>query len=178
MSPGPGPHVDRELVDDAIDHAAEERLAVAVEKLNDEVSKGGNGKPTTPPNPTATPDDGGALRAVQAMQAAKASHEADGGTVVPLGDQSEALFGEDGQRKPLEEIAAAAKLKSAQPGTPSREEIAALQQKEMSERGTVCEREVVDVLIKHNCQLDAVVSLAQNADGSYVIVAQAGIRAL
>lgn len=119
-----------------------------------------------------------AQQAIAGTQALVAKHEADGGTVKPVGDNAERLFGEDRKRVPLEQIADDAKEKVVDPSPPTREEIDAMLRAERDTRAAACRKEVYDVCVKHDCQLTAMPTFDPMVDGGFSVGATPIIRAL
>ncbi len=119
-----------------------------------------------------------AQQAIAGAQALVAKHEAEGGTVKPVGDNAERLFGEDRKRKPLEEIAEDAQAKVVEPSIPTREELDAMIREDEAARARTCREEIVAVCRKHNCQLTARPTFDPMIDGGFSVGAAPAIRAL
>ena len=119
-----------------------------------------------------------AQQAIAGTQALIAQHEAEGGTVKPVGENAEALFGEDLKRKPLEEIADDAKAKAAEPHTPTREELDAMIRDDEDARAKACREAITAVCREHNCQLTAMPTFDPMIEGGFSVGASPVIRAL
>ena len=180
MSPGPGPHVDRESQDFAelaeFDAQLEEKtdeLKAALKVALDAAGK--NGETLTSAD-VPVPTD--AQKAIAGAQALGAKHEADGGTVKSVGDNAERLFGEDRKRAPLEEIAEDAKAKTVETRMPTREELDAMLKSEQDARAVACRKAITAVCREHNCQLTAMPTFDPMIDGGFSVGAAPVIRAL
>lgn len=124
---------------------------------------------------TDLPDDGGALRAIQASSALVEKHEADGGTVIPVGEHAEALFGDEEKREPLAKIVEDVKREAT---PPTRDEIAAMLRAEKDARAAACRKEIYDVCVKYDCQLSANPTFDPMVDGGFSVGATPTIVAL
>ncbi len=131
-----------------------------------------------PPTSADVPVPTEAQQAIAGTQALVAKHEAEGGTVKPVGDNAERLFGEDGKRGLLEEIAEDAKAKSVEPHTPTREELDAMIRADEDARAKACREAIVVVCREYNCQLTAVPTFDPMIDGGFSVGASPVIRAL
>lgn len=121
------------------------------------------------------PDDGGAMRVIQASSALVEKHEASGGTAIPVGENAERLFGNEDQREPLAKIVEDVKRKAT---PPTRDEIDAMSRAEQEARAAACRKEIYEVCVKHDCQLTARPTFDPMVDGGFSVGAAPIIRAL
>ncbi len=178
--PGPGPHLDREGATEAelaelaeFDAALKKETSVLQEEARRLLRDNGQ-----PPTSADVPVPTDAQKAIAGAQALVAKHEADGGTVKPVGDNAERLFGEDRKRAPLEEIADDAKAKAVESPKPTREELDTMIRADEDARAKACRKAIVIVCREHNCQLTAVPTFDPMIDGGFSVGASPVIRAL